>query len=59
MLTITGPLRSGTSLVARIAHQLGIDMGQAMSMPPAGSGQRSWASPTTMKSGPSGGSEHE
>lgn len=38
MLTITGPMRSGTSIVARIAHQLGICMGTAMRIPPPGSG---------------------
>lgn len=38
MLTITGPMRSGTSIVARIAHQLGIDMGTHMRIPPPGSG---------------------
>lgn len=38
MLVITGPMRSGTSIVARIAHQMGVDMGASMRMPPPGSG---------------------
>lgn len=37
MLTIVGPMRSGTSIVARIANQMGIAMGTSMLMPPAGS----------------------
>lgn len=36
VLTITGPMRSGTSRVARIAHQLGISMGTQMRLPPPG-----------------------
>lgn len=38
MLTILGPLRSGTSRVARIAHQMGVDLGATMRFPPPGRG---------------------
>jgi len=37
MLVITGPLRSGTSPLARMAHQMGILMGESMGMPRPGS----------------------
>lgn len=34
MLTVVGPMRTGTSRVARIANQLGISMGTLMAIPP-------------------------
>jgi hypothetical protein len=36
MLVITGPMRSGTSMLARMAQQIGIDMGRTMMIPACG-----------------------
>lgn len=35
---VTGPIRSGTSVLSRILHQMGVNMGEKFVSPPPGSG---------------------